>query len=158
MDVFQLHPKDADGKPKFKRLKLLDHVVKRRNKLKAEEVKCGPSAALDIHLVDDSLEMIAPTIEDMRHHNILRDHAGERAKRKCAQRKLNSIGLVVGHCAVVNSDENMQRMQEELQFAAASAEIHRKEEASKEEERRKKIKEIEDSAAVAAMKLAKRTS
>ena len=155
LDIFQLHPKDADGKPKFKGLKLLDHVVKRRNKLKAEEVKCGPSAGLDIHLMDDSLEMITPTFEDMRHHGILKDHAGERAKKKCAQRKMNSIGLVVGHCAVVNSAENMQRMQEKLQFAAACAEIHRKEAASKEGDRRKKIKELVDSAPTAARKLAK---
>ena len=106
-------------------------MVKRRNKLKAEEVKCGPSAALDIHLMGDSLEITTPTFEDMRHHNILRDHAGERAKRKCAQRKLNSVGLVVGHCAVVDSAENMQRMQEELQFTAACAEINRRKEAIK---------------------------
>ena len=46
-------------------------------------------------------------------------------------------------------------MQEELQFAAACAEINRREEASKEEERRKKIKDLEDSAPAAAKKLVK---
>ena len=44
-------------------------------------------------------------------------------KKKFVQRKLISIRLVVGQCAVVSSAENMQRMQDGLRFAAACAEI-----------------------------------
>ena len=81
--------------------------------------------------MDDSLKMIAPNFDNMRRSGVLRDHVEDRAEQKCAQRKLNSICLVVWYCAVVNSAENMQRMQEELQFTAACAEINRRKEAIK---------------------------
>jgi len=89
-------------------------------------------------LMPDSLEMIQPTEEDMRRGSILKDRVLERAKRKCAQRRFNNIGLVVGHSAVVNSAKNMARMEEELTFAATCAEINRIEDTSKEKEQRKK--------------------
>ena len=86
LDHFQLVPKDSDGKPKYTGEALLDHMVKRRNIFKPEEVKHGPSRELDVHLMKDSLEMIAPTFNDMRRDSALRDHIGERAKRKCAKK------------------------------------------------------------------------
>ena len=97
--------------------------------------------------------MIQPTEEDMRRGSILKDHVLERAKRKCAQRRFNNIGLVVGHSAVVNSAKNMARMEEELTFAAACAEINRIEDTSKEEEQRKKAQQLKDCASAVARKL-----
>ena len=155
LDNFQLVPKDAEGKPKFTGTELFSHMCRRRNAMFPEEVRRGPARELDVHLMSDSLEMIQPTFDDMRRGSILRDHCGERAKRKCAKRKLNSIGLVIGQSAVVNSAENMERMQEELNFAAASSEITRIEQANKEAEKRKKSQELEDSAPMAARKLSK---
>ena len=76
-------------------------------------------------------------------------------RRKCAQRKLNSIALVVGHLAVGNSPKNMQRMQEELQFTSAYAGINRIEEANEEAEHSKKTKDLENSASAATRKLSK---
>ena len=155
MDDFQLVPKDAEGKPKFVRDKLLDHMIKRRNAKYAKEVRRGPAPWLDVHLYPDSLEMIQPTAEDMRRGRILQDHCGERAKRKCAKRKLNSIWLVIGQSSIVNSAENMARMQEELNFAAACAEINRIEDANKVAEKRRKAQDLRDCAPAAARKLSK---
>ena len=158
MDDFQLVPKDAEGKPKFVRDKLLDRMIKRRNAKYEKEVRRGPAPWLDVHLYPDSLEMIQSTAEDMRRGRILQDHCGERAKRKCAKRKLNSIGLVIGQSSVVNSAESMARMQEELNFAAACAEINRIEDANKVTEKRKKAQDLEDCAPAAARKLSKDVS
>ena len=155
LDTFQLIPKDAKGKPKLKGVQLFNHMCKRRNEMFPEEIRQGPAPELDVHLMPDSLEMIQPTEQDMRRGSILKDHVGKRAKRKCAQRKLNSIGLVVGHSGVVNSPENMARMEEELHFASACAEISRIEEANKEAEQRKKAQALEDCAPAAARKLNK---
>ena len=128
-------------------------MIKLRNAKFTNEVRLGPALALDVHLMPDSLGMIAPTADDMRRGSILKDHLGERAKRKCAKRKLNSIGLVIGQSTVVNSAENMARMQEELEFASACAEISRIEEANKESEQSKKIQDLEECAPAAARKL-----
>ena len=155
MDDFQLVPKDAEGKPKFVRDELLEHMIKRRNEKYAKDVRCGPTPWLDVHLYPDSLEMIQPTAVDMRRGRVLEDHCGEQAKRKCAKRKLNSIGLVIGQSTVVNSAENMARMQEELNFAAACAEINRIEDANKVAEKRKKAQDLEHCAPAAARKLSK---
>ena len=103
----------------------------------------------------DSLDMIKPTFEDIRCGNILKYYCGERVKQKGAQRKLNLIGLVVGHLAIVNSPENMERMQEDLQFASACAEINRRKTANKEAEQQKKNQDLEASAPAAATKLNK---
>ena len=160
LDDFQLVPKDARGNPKLKGIELLDHMCRLRNRRSVEEGndRVEPTSGLDISLQPDSLQMIQPTIEEMRHGNILRDHYGERAKRKCAQRKLNNIGLVVGQSTVVNSVENMKRMEEDLQFATACAEISRIEQIGKEEEQKKKTKEFEANAPDAAKKLGKNPS
>jgi hypothetical protein len=155
LDDFQLVPKDAEGKPKLLGEDLLMHMIKRRNAKFAKEIRCGPTPALDVHLYDDSLEMIQPTAEDVRRGRILEDHCGERAKKKCAKRKLNSIGLVVGQSTVVNSAKNMARMQEELTFASACAEISRIEETNKVAEKRKKAQDLEGCAPAAARKLNK---
>ena len=155
MDDFQLVPKNAEGKPKFLRETLLEHMIKRRNAKFLKEVRRGPTPGLDVHLYSDSLEMIQPTAEDMRRARILEDHCGERAKRKCAKRKLNSIGLVVGQSTVVNSAENMARMQEELNFADACAEIERLEDANKAAEKKKKTQDLKHCAPAAARKLNK---
>ena len=65
------------------------------------------------------------------------------------KKKLNSIGLVVGHSAVVNSRENTERIQEELNFASACAEINIIEEAKKEAEQIKKSQDLKDCAPAA---------
>ena len=157
LDEFQLVPKDAHGNPKLKGVELLDHMCRLRNTRSVQEGNnyVEPASGLDIHLQPDSLQMIQPNNKEMRHGNILRDHYGERAKRKCAQRKLNNIGLVVGQSTVVNSVENMKRMEEDLQFATACAEISRIEQIGKEEEQKKKTKEFEAHAPDAAKKLGK---
>ena len=80
---------------------MLNHVIKLRNMHSTEEVRRRPTPGLNVHLLKDCLAIIQSTFEDMRGGNILKDHCGERAKQKCTQRKLNSIGLVVGHSVVV---------------------------------------------------------
>ena len=50
---------------------------------------------------------------------------GTRAQRKMADRKLTNIGTVVGHCGVVNSKENLEKMREQYEFVSSMAEINR---------------------------------
>ena len=69
--------------------------------------------------------------------------------------KLISIGVVVGTGPVVNSEENMNKMRKELQFAEAMAEINRLDADDKAEEKKKKDDEFRDNAPAAAKKLQK---
>ena len=50
---------------------------------------------------------------------------GIRAQRKMAARKLTNIGTVAGHCGVVNSEENLRKLRDSLEFAKSFAEIKR---------------------------------
>ena len=142
LDDFQLVPRDCDGKPKLTGVLLLDHMSRVRNMraVQAGKVRVEPSESINLEMQKDSIEMIQPTSEELRHGNILRYHFGEGAKRKCAQRKLNSLGSVIGTSTVVNSEENMAKMREALEFAAACADINRLEAKDKEEENKKKSK------------------
>ena len=157
LDDFQLIPKDADGNAKLKGLDLLNHLCRVRNMRSAVDGtgRIEPSKSLNLEMQSDALKMIQPTLEEMRHGAVMRDSFGDRAQRKFAQRKLNSIGAIVGTCTVVNSEENMDKMRKELQFAEAMAEINRLDADDKAEEKKKKDDEFRDNAPAAAKKFEK---
>jgi hypothetical protein len=84
-----------------------------------------------IHLDSDLLKSIQPTANQLCQGAIIKDYIGNNAACKNARRKLNSYGYLVGHCNVVNSVENMNRMKEQLIMANSVAEIHCKDAADK---------------------------
>ena len=94
-------------------------------------MRLAPTKGLDIALYNDSLECIQPTESELRRGAVIRDSFGERAQRKCAKRKLTALGTIVGHCGVVNSEENMEQMREQLAFATAQAENKKLDEEEK---------------------------
>ena len=157
LDDFQLVPKDADGNVKLKGLDLLNHLCRVRNMRSAVNGmgRVEPSSSLHLEIQSDALAMIQPTSEELHHGAVMRDSFGDRAQRKCAQRKLNSIGAVVGTCTVVNSEENMDKMRKELQFTEAMAEINRLDADDKAEEKKKKDDELRDNSPAAEEKLEK---
>ena len=69
--------------------------------------------------------------------------------------KLTALGTVVGHCGVVNSEEMMERMREQLAFAAAQAEVEKLEDEDKTKKKDDRNKEHEDLFPKAAQKLEK---
>ena len=71
------------------------------------------------------MECIQPTGQDLTRGQIIKDAVGDGAKLKVARRKLNSIGNMHGHCAVLNSDRNLKCMRDDLQLTDAIAEISR---------------------------------
>jgi len=137
LDTFQLIPKEADGRPKLTGMDLFQHMVTFRNVNHSrvdedgQHVKIIPSTELNVEISSDALKCIQPTQSELRRANILHDSFGKRAIRKCAKRKLNNIGNIVGQCAVVNDETNMARMRENLVFAESMAEIVRREKANK---------------------------
>ena len=137
LDTFQMIPKEADGRPKLTRMDLFQHMVTFRNVNHSrvdedgQHVKIIPSTELNVEISSDALKCIQPTQSELRRANILHDSFGKRAIRKCAKRKLNNIGNIVGQCAVVNDETNMARMRENLVFAESMAEIVRREKANK---------------------------
>lgn len=137
LDTFQLIPKEADGRPKLTGMDLFQHMVTIRNVNHSrvdedgQHVKIIPSTELNVEISSDALKCIQPTQSELRRANILHDSFGKRAIRKCAKRKLNNIGNIVGQCAVVNDETNMARMRENLVFAESMAEIVRREKANK---------------------------
>ena len=129
LDHFQLVPRDANGKPKLSGLELFNHACRYRNTNVAadttdgKQVRLAPMEGLDVALYEDSLECMQPTELELRRGAVIRESFGDRAKRKCAKRKLTALGTVVGHCGVVNSEVMMERMREQLAFAASQAEV-----------------------------------
>lgn len=121
----------------------------------AMRVPVEPSSALDIHLMPDSLKCIIPTDSQLRQGDVLRDAVGEGAERKCSQRKLTNLGTVVGQCAVLNSDENVKKMENNLMFVAAVAEVARHKSNEKVEKDQQRKKQYNDIAPKAAAKLEK---
>jgi len=134
---FMLMPKDKAGDPTLKGNALFDHMCIFRNLQHASAKGKGtdedamtvmcPITHLAVHLYPDSLKKIQPTANQLRRGAIIKDYVGNNAARKCARRKLNSYGDLVGHCGVVNSKENMNRIKEQLVMADFVSEIHRKE-------------------------------
>jgi len=143
LDHFQLIPKTTKGKSKLAGEDLFKHVVTFRNVNNVELADNGdpkkllPSDSLDVELSRDGIKCIQPNASELRRAAILRDSFGEQAIRKCAKRKLNNIGNIVGQSTVVNSDENIRKIKLGLQLADSMAEVARREaieKASKEKE------------------------
>ena len=161
LDIFQLVPKTAEGNSKLSGIDLFNHMITYRNVNAAEidddgkGVPCKPSANLDLAIAHDSISCIHPTDSHFRRSAILKDAVGDRAIRKCAQRKLNNIGNVIGQCAVVNSQENMARMKERLEMAASMAEIERVEAAAKADKLKEGLQKHAEKAPDAVKKLEK---
>jgi hypothetical protein len=99
------------------------------------------------------LKSIQPTANQLRRGEIIKDYVGNNAAHKCARRKLNSYGYLVGHCGVVNSKENMNRMKEQLVMVVLVSEIHWKEAEDKVLEKLEKNKMNNEKAPVAIGKL-----
>ena len=118
-------------------------------------MKILPSTKLNVETSSDALKCIQPTQSELRRANILHDSFGKRAIQKGAKRKLNNIGNMVGHCAVVNDETNMVRMRENLIFAESMAEIVRREKGDKAQKDRDSIQKQEERAPDAGRKLEK---
>lgn len=91
----------------------IQHMVKYRN----HHDGADPSAHLALEIGERQMEVIKPTEDDLRRGRILKDATVE-SSRKLATRKLNNLGTFVGHCAVINSEENTRRMEEDLRLAS----------------------------------------
>ena len=108
LDLLQLNPKSSDGKNKLSGVDLFDHMCYYWN-VNASKTKSAtggdhghgnghqePSAGLNLELSHDNLECIQPSDTELRRGAIMRDAFGERAARKCSQRKLNNLAIMVG--------------------------------------------------------------
>ncbi len=60
------------------------------------DVRLEPLTGLNLELSHDNLECIQPTELEIRHGAIMRDAFGESTARKCSQRKLNNLAVIVG--------------------------------------------------------------
>jgi hypothetical protein len=147
LDHLQLNPKDSDGKPKLSGMDLFQHMCYYQNANHAAKttsatgdggnVRQEPSTGLNLELSHDNLECIQPTELEVHSGAIMRDAFGEREARKCLQRKLNNIAIIVGRSTVINNNANMLCTREQLEFANSMAKIERREDDLK------KLKETE---------------
>jgi hypothetical protein len=140
LDLLQLNPKDSNGKNKLSGMDLFNHMCYFRNVNATTTTSANgdggnfcqePSSGLNLELSHDNLECIQPTESEVRRGAIMRDAFGERAARKCLQRKLNNLAIIVGRSTAINNDANMLRAREQLEFANSMAEIERRELALK---------------------------
>ena len=160
---FMLIPKDDEGNPTLKGNAFFDHMcifcniqhasAKGKGTDEDTPTVMAPSANLAVHLYPDLLKSIPPTANQLRRDAIIKDYIGNNAARKCTRRNLNSYGYLISHCGVVNSEENMNRMKEQLVMADSVSEIHRKEAEDTVLEKLEKNKINDEKAPVAVQKL-----
>ncbi len=145
LKMLMLIPKNEAGVPLMKGEKLFDHMCCFRNVQRAAVKGEGESkdsitplelsSGLSVHLYSDLLKSIQPTANQLLWGVIIKDSIGNNAACKNAQQKLNLYGYLVGHCGVVNSVKNMNRMKEQLIMADSVAEIYCKDAVDKELEK-----------------------
>ena len=75
------------------------------------------------------------------------------AALKVVRRKLNTIGNMHGHCAVLNGAENLKRLRDDLQITDAIANIFRGEAEASDAKREEEEENIISGAVAAATKL-----
>jgi hypothetical protein len=136
-----LIPKDDAGNAIIRGIDLFDHMChfqklkhaaakgKGWNNNKMSQMK--PSSGLGLLFDNNSINLIQPTLYDLRHGAIVKDNICNNAACKNARRKMDSIGYLVGHCGLFISEEN-QRMREQLTMADSVAEINQLEAEDKE--------------------------
>jgi hypothetical protein len=76
---------------------------------------------------------------------------GDGAALKLAMRKLNTIGNMHGHCAVLNGADNLKRMCDDLQLTDAIAEISQGDAAANAVKKAEEEGDLIDGAGTAAM-------
>ena len=113
----------------------------------------APTGGLDVHMYDDSLRCIQPSKKELRRGAIIRDALGVQAAWRCAQRKLNNVGNLVGNCVHVNSEENMEMLKQNLKVASSQAEITRLDADEKATKKKEVAGALEEKAPDATKKL-----
>ena len=71
------------------------------------------------------MECIQLTARELTRGQIIKYAVGDGMELKVARRNLNVIGNIHSHCAVLNSESNLKRIQDNLQLTDAIAEISR---------------------------------
>ena len=155
LDQFQLVPRGSNGKAKLTGAALFAHMCSYRGRMlgRAGERTYEGSKHLDLSLGKRQMECIQPSEHELKRGHIIRDAVGDGAALKVARRKLNTIGNMHGHCAVLNGAENLKRMRDDLQLTDAIAEISRGDAAANAVKKAEEEGNLIDGAAAAAMKL-----
>ena len=99
------------------------------------------------------MERIQPTEHKINRRHIIRDAVGDGAALKVARGKLNTIGTMHGHCAVLNGAENLKRMRDDLQLTDAITDIFRGDAEASDAKREEEEGNIIGGAAASATKL-----
>ena len=71
------------------------------------------------------MECIHPTKHELKRGDIIRDAVGDGTSLKSARGKINTIGNMHGHCAVLNGAENFKRLRDDLHLTDAITNILR---------------------------------
>ena len=69
------------------------------------------------------MECIQPIEHELNRGHIIRNAVGDGAALKVARRKLNTIGNMHGHCAVLNGADNSKHMCDDLHLTDLIANI-----------------------------------
>ena len=80
---------------------------------------------IELSLEKIQMECIQPTEHELKRGHIIWDAVGDCAALKVTRRKINTIGNMHGHYAVLNGAENFKRMCDDLHLTDAIAEICR---------------------------------
>ena len=95
LDTYMLHPKTADGKPKFSGLQLFEHLRGLAARSVPRHTELRPSTYLDVEISREQRVLLNPTDTDYTMHAIASVSHGDGAKKKLRNESWMLLALFV---------------------------------------------------------------
>ena len=121
MRYHQFNPKVAG----WTNMQRFQHSITVRNRLLGPGVATTPSPHLDLAVSEDNRRMLQVTPDDVNMHRVLQESTCRSGgkRRKVARRTLNALGGVSGLAGFVNDPVQLDKIRENLKFAASIEEV-----------------------------------
>ena len=117
----QFNPKVAG----WTNMQRFHHSITVRNRMFGPDAATTPSPHLDLAMTDDNRRMLKLTPDDVNMHRVLQESTCRKGgkRRKVARRCLNALGGVSGMAGFVNDPEQLEKIRQNLKFAASIEEV-----------------------------------
>ena len=106
-----------------------------------------PTAGLDVEMTGNQKKLLNPTPNDVVMSELIDQAQGQRAKKKEAKRRQDVVtGNIGSYSAILNSEDNLKKLQDYNDLAASIGVLNAEKDASKETSNKKKEEEAAEKA------------
>lgn len=106
-----------------------------------------PTAGLDVEMTGNQKKLLNPTPNDVVMSELIDQAQGQRAKKKEAKRRQDVVtGNIGSYSAILNSEDNLKKLQDYNDLAASIGMLNAEKDASKEASNKKKEEEAAEKA------------